>query len=148
MVRAGEMQLSLGSLDKALHFADQSLDIDPHEPRAWALRAHVEQNAGQFEQALADFHRALEFNHDDRQLLFETAELYRQLNRPQRALSTLTCLCETYAAGRGAATGVVSARPVAERLGKKRRRRRRVRLGAGPRPDHAGVARAPGRLRN
>ena len=35
MVRAGEMQLSLGSLDKALHFADQSLDIDPHEPRAW-----------------------------------------------------------------------------------------------------------------
>jgi tetratricopeptide (TPR) repeat protein len=99
MVRAGEMQLSLGSLDKALHFADQSLDIDPHEPRAWALRAHVEQNAGQFEQALADFHRALEFNHDDRQLLFETAELYRQLNRPQRALSTLTCLCETYAPG-------------------------------------------------
>jgi tetratricopeptide (TPR) repeat protein len=99
LARAGEMQLALNALDKALHLADQALDLDPHEPRAWALRAHIEQTTGQFEQSLADFHRALEFNRDDRQLLYETAELYRQLNRPQRAMSTLTSLCDTYAPG-------------------------------------------------
>jgi tetratricopeptide (TPR) repeat protein len=97
--RAGEMQLALNALDKALRLADQAIDIDPHDSRAWALRAHIEQTTGQFEQALGDLHRALEFNHDDRQLLLETAELYRQLNRPQRALATLTSLCDTYAPG-------------------------------------------------
>jgi tetratricopeptide (TPR) repeat protein len=54
---------------------------------------------GQYDQALADFHRALEFNRDDRQLLLEVAELYRRLNRPQQALSALTSLCETFAPG-------------------------------------------------
>ena len=96
---AGEMQWSLNAPDKALRLADQALDIDPHDPRAWALRAHVAQTTGHFEQAVADFHRALEFNHDDRRLLCETAELYRQMNQPQRALSTLTSLCDTYAPG-------------------------------------------------
>ena len=93
------MQLSLNALDKALRLADQAIDIDPHDSRAWALRAHIEQTTGQFELALGDLHRALEFNHVDRQLLLETAELYRQLNRPQRALATLTSLCDTYAPG-------------------------------------------------
>ncbi|HEY2882932.1 MAG TPA: tetratricopeptide repeat protein [Pirellulales bacterium] len=98
-VRTGEMALAMGRFDDARRLANQTLDLNLNEPRAWALRGRVEQAAGQFEPALADFHRSLEFSHDDRQLLFETAELYRKLNRPQRSLSTLISLCETYGPG-------------------------------------------------
>ncbi|HTQ38767.1 MAG TPA: tetratricopeptide repeat protein [Pirellulales bacterium] len=95
-VRLGEMDLAIGKSSEALRMADQTLDLTPDNSSAWALRGRAEQAGGQYEQALADFDRALEFCHDDRQLLLQTAELYRQLNRPQRALSTLTSLCETY----------------------------------------------------
>jgi tetratricopeptide (TPR) repeat protein len=95
-VRAGEIQLSLGRLDDAKQMANQVLDLTPSEPRAWALRARVEKAAGDYDRALADFHHALQYHRDDRDVLLETAELYRLLNRPQRALSTLTCLRETY----------------------------------------------------
>jgi tetratricopeptide (TPR) repeat protein len=99
MVRAGQMQLALGQLDESRTLADRALDLNPQSSEAWALRARVEAANGQAEQALADFHRALEFAPKDRELLFETAETYRQLNRPQRALSTLITLRETYAPG-------------------------------------------------
>jgi tetratricopeptide (TPR) repeat protein len=95
-VRMGEMDLSLGKLDDARRLADQALDLTPNDPHAWALIGHVEQATANYDQALADYHRSLEFSHDNRQLLLETAELYRRVNRPQRALSTLTSLCETY----------------------------------------------------
>ena len=95
-VRFGEMHLALGHIDEAQKMADQALDETPNDPRAWALRGRVAEATAQYDQALADFDRSLEFCHDDRQLLLETAEVYRRLNRPQRALSTLTSLCETY----------------------------------------------------
>jgi tetratricopeptide (TPR) repeat protein len=95
-VRAGEMQLAMGRRDDALHMADQVLDQNPAEPRAWALRGRTYKAQGDYDRALADFHRALEFNRDDRAVLLETAELYRTVNRPQRALNTLTRLRETY----------------------------------------------------
>jgi tetratricopeptide (TPR) repeat protein len=95
-LRWGEMNFALGNIDDARRMADQALDLTPNDPRAWALRGRLAGSTGQYDQALADFDRSLEFCHDDRQLLLETAELYRRLNRPQRALSTLTSLCETY----------------------------------------------------
>ena len=51
---------------------------------------------GRDEDALADFHKALAIVPDDRQVLLATAEVYRRLNRPQRALATLGILGETY----------------------------------------------------
>ena len=50
-------------------------------------------------QALADFHRALGYAPDDRQVLLELAELYRELNEPQRALAILHTLAEGYSPG-------------------------------------------------
>jgi hypothetical protein len=95
-VRLGEMNLAMNKPGEARKMAEHVLDLTPNDASAWAVRARAEEAAGQYEQALADFDRALEYSHDDRPLLLETAELYRQLNRPQRALSTLTSLCETY----------------------------------------------------
>ena len=95
-IRAGEMQLAMGRLDDARHMADQVLDQNPAEPRAWTLRGRIFQSLGEPDRALADYHRALEFRRDDRETLLATAELYRTLNKPQRALATLTRLRESY----------------------------------------------------
>jgi tetratricopeptide (TPR) repeat protein len=51
---------------------------------------------GRDEEALADLHRGLALAADDRDLLLDTAEVYRRLDRPQRALATLAILGETY----------------------------------------------------
>jgi tetratricopeptide (TPR) repeat protein len=66
---------------------------------AWALRARIAVVDGQLDAALADFHRALEEQPADRALFFETAEVYRRLNRPQRALATLAMARESYQIG-------------------------------------------------
>src|SRR4051812_36708240 len=95
-IRAGEMQLAMGRLDDARRMADQVLDQNPAEPRAWTLRGRIFQSLGDSDRALADYHRALEFRRDDRDTLLATAELYRTLNKPQRALATLMRLRETY----------------------------------------------------
>jgi tetratricopeptide (TPR) repeat protein len=98
-VRLGEMNLAMNRIDDARKKAEQVLDLTPNEATAWALHARAEQASGDYPRALSDFHRALEFSPGDRQLLLETAELYRRMNQPQRALSTLTNLCETYGPG-------------------------------------------------
>lgn len=98
-VRAGEMQLALGQVDDARRMANRVLDLTPNDGGAWALRGRVKEAAGELDGALADLNRALEFRRDDRELLYDTAEVYRRLNRPQRALSTLVALRDTYGPG-------------------------------------------------
>jgi tetratricopeptide (TPR) repeat protein len=51
---------------------------------------------GQAEQALADLHRGLAIAPEDRRILLDTADAYRRLDRPQRALATLAILGEQY----------------------------------------------------
>jgi tetratricopeptide (TPR) repeat protein len=98
-IRAGQMQLALGHAAEACALADQALDLDPQSAEGWTLRGRVALAENHPDEALANFHRALEYAPKDRELLLETAEVYRQLNRPQRALSTLVSLRETYAPG-------------------------------------------------
>ncbi len=97
--RLSEMHLLVGELDQARESAQQALDLDPKLPSAWEIRGRVMQAAGQPQEALADFHRALGYAPQDRQILLEIAELYRQLNRPQQALATLHSLADTYSPG-------------------------------------------------
>ena len=52
--------------------------------------------AGDLRQALADYQRALGYVPYDQHVLLEVAELYRQMNQPQRALETLQNLADTY----------------------------------------------------
>lgn len=99
VVRAGEMYLEMGRVEDARLRANQAVDAAPQLASGWALRGRVQQATGEIEGALADMHRALRYQRDDPQLLLETAELYRQLNRPARALCTLQTLKDTYAPG-------------------------------------------------
>lgn len=95
-VQSGEMHLDLGLFDDADRLAREAVRLAPGSASAWHLRGRVALARGQAEPALADFHRALAINADDRGVLIDTAEAYRRLDRPQRALATLAILGETY----------------------------------------------------
>ncbi len=98
-VRLAEMQLALGQMEPARQTAEAALDLNPRLSAAWAIRGRVMRAAGQLPQALADYHRCLAYAPDDRQVLLEIAQLYRQLGQPQRALAALHRLVDTYSPG-------------------------------------------------
>ena len=98
-VRLAEMQLADNQIEPARQNAEQALALDPKLPGAWAIRGGVLRAAGQPQQALADYLRALGYAPSDRTILLEIAELHRQLNQPDRALHTLQTLADTYSPG-------------------------------------------------
>ena len=98
-VRAGEMLLELGKPDEALRRADQAIALDAKSASAWALHGRAVQATSDAPRALADFQRALGYHHDDRQALLQTAEMYRQQGKPQRALVAIQSLLDTYGPG-------------------------------------------------
>jgi tetratricopeptide (TPR) repeat protein len=97
--RLAEMYAATGQVERARQSAERAITLDPKLPAAWAGRAAAMQAAGQPQQALADQLRALGYAPGDRAILMQVAELYRQLNQPERALQTLQNLSETYSPG-------------------------------------------------
>ena len=97
--RLGEMYLAAGQLEPAWKNAERAIDLDPRSAGAWAIRGGVRRAAGQPDEALACYLRALGYAPKDRAILLEVASLYRQQNRPERALQTLQSLAETYSPG-------------------------------------------------
>jgi len=95
-IEAGGMYLELGLFDEADRLAREAVHLAPRNAEAWHLRGQVALARGQPEPALADFHRSLALAPEDRGTLLDTAEAYRRLDRPQRALATLAILGETY----------------------------------------------------
>jgi len=92
----GRMTMELGLLDDADRLASAALRAAPQSADAWHLQGQVALARGRDEAALADFHHGLAIAPDDRGLLLDTAEVYRRLGRPRRALSTLAALGESY----------------------------------------------------
>jgi tetratricopeptide (TPR) repeat protein len=97
--RLAEMYLAAGQPERAWRTADLAMDLDPKLPSVWAIRGGVMQAAGQPREALNDYLRALSYVPNDREILMQVAETYRQLNQPERALQTLQTLAETYSSG-------------------------------------------------
>ena len=96
-IDGGRMYMELGLLDDADRLSREAVRVAPRSDKAWRLHGQVALARGRPEEALADFHRALAIAPDDRDLILDTAEVYRRLGRPQRALATLAILGETYA---------------------------------------------------
>lgn len=99
VVRSGEMLLGMGVADRALERADQAIALDSTLASAWALRGCVYRYRGEYDRALADMHQALRYNPNATDVLLDTAELQYQLGRPQRCLTTLQNLLESYPPG-------------------------------------------------
>jgi tetratricopeptide (TPR) repeat protein len=97
--RLAEMYLASDQAEKAWHAADQALDLDPKLSQPWAVRGGVMRAAGHPREALSDYLRALSYAPNDREILAQVAQSYRQLNQPDRALQTLQTLAETYTSG-------------------------------------------------
>ena len=95
-IDGGRMYMELGLLEDADRLARDAVRMAPRSADAWRLRGQVAMARGQADQALADFHHALAIAPDDRESLRDTAEAYRRLGRPQRALATLAVLGEQY----------------------------------------------------
>ena len=95
-IDGGRMYMELGLLEDADRLARDAVRMAPRSADAWRLRGQVAMARGQAEQALAEYHRALALAPDDRAALRDTAEAYRRLGRPQRALATLAILGEQY----------------------------------------------------
>jgi tetratricopeptide (TPR) repeat protein len=95
-IDGGRMYMELGLLDDADRLSREAVRVAPRSEKAWRLHGQVALARGRPEEALADYHRALAFAPDDRDLILETAEIYRRLGRPQRALATLAILGESY----------------------------------------------------
>jgi tetratricopeptide (TPR) repeat protein len=98
-LEGGRMYLELGLFADADRLAREAVRLAPRSGEAWHLQGRVAMARGQFEAALADFHRGLACQPDDRSLLRDTAEAYLRLDRPRRALATLAILSEGYGPG-------------------------------------------------
>jgi tetratricopeptide (TPR) repeat protein len=95
-IAGGRMYLELGLFDDAERLSGTAVRLAPRSADAWHLRGQLALARGQAEAALADLHKALAIEPGDRDVLLDTAEAYRRLGRPQRALATLAILGESY----------------------------------------------------
>ena len=98
-VRAGEMYLAMGNLPQARQAADQALQLDSKLASAWALRGSISLSAGELREALTDYQRALGYAPNHQPVLLNLAETYRRLGQPERALTALENLIDTYPPG-------------------------------------------------
>lgn len=117
-IDGGRMHLELGLFDDAERLARDAVRLAPRSAAAWHLRGQVSLARGQAEPALADFHRALAIEPHDRGALLDAADAYQRLDRPQRALSTLAVLGETYGPDQPPATVLVMEALAQEALGR------------------------------
>jgi len=81
------------------HHANRALAYSNQSADAYAIRARILNLRGRPDEALTDFHRALSCDPENREIMYETAELYRRMNRPGQALAMLQNLAETYQPG-------------------------------------------------
>jgi tetratricopeptide (TPR) repeat protein len=87
--RLGRMYLELGHLEEADRHSRWALESKRDSAEAWALRGDCLKAAGQHEDALAAYHRALALQPDYPHVQLQAAEIYGQQRRFDRLLATL-----------------------------------------------------------
>jgi Flp pilus assembly protein TadD len=99
VLQYGQMQLDLGNVDDAWRAANRGLQLDPQLADAWRLRGRALRATGQLQGALANYQRGLALASSDRQLLWELAEVYQQMNQPERALVAVQSMLDLHSPG-------------------------------------------------
>lgn len=98
-VRASEMLLESGRAEEAAKLADQAVKLNSSLAEAWAVRGRARARLGKFEQAQANFQRALLLSPNSSRVLMDSAQLYSDQGENERALATLHRLIDTYPPG-------------------------------------------------
>jgi len=96
VVRLGELYLAQGDAVRAWQQAERAIEANRQLPCAWALRGDVRRFEGNLQEALAEYHRSLSFEGHCPHVQLALAAIYREQNRPRRALSTLDALASHY----------------------------------------------------
>ena len=99
VVRAGEMLLETGAIDRALQRAQEAIALDSTLAGSWALRGRVERQRGHLKRALADLQQASRFAPHQTDILLQVAEVQYEMGRPQRCLTMLHRLLDIYPPG-------------------------------------------------
>jgi Tfp pilus assembly protein PilF len=97
-VELGELYLQTKRLLQAREQADLALNANRRLAGAWSLRGRVEAELGQLEQARTSLHRALAHDHELSDVSFRLAQIYFELDQPQRSLAVLDNLTRRYTA--------------------------------------------------
>lgn len=87
--RLGRMYLELGRLEEADSHSLWALELNRDSAEAWALRGDCLQAAGEMDDALAAYHRALAIQPDYPAVQLQAAEIYLTQHRFDRLLATL-----------------------------------------------------------
>lgn len=95
-----EKLLHEGQPVSALNFAEKVIELAPNRADGWALRGNVFWQLGKTEDALADYHKALHYAPDDRDLLWQMAILENQAGLYDRSLATWQRLGRLYPGNR------------------------------------------------
>lgn len=97
--KMAEYQLAEGNVDEARKWIEEALDHHPEDSETWFVRGKLLERQGDLQGALANYQRSLGLIPNQTEALLEVAELYRRMNEPRRALSTLATLREAYPPG-------------------------------------------------
>jgi tetratricopeptide (TPR) repeat protein len=98
-VMLAEMRLAMNDRRGARQHAEYAIGMDPGSAAAWVARARVSLVENDDRGALDDYHHALGLAPDDHGTRLAVAEVYRRMNQPQRALSMLQGLADSYTPG-------------------------------------------------
>lgn len=89
IVQLGEIYLTRGDVELAERLAAEALSKNSQLASAWVLQGRVLERSGDFDNALARYHKALSLQGHDEDVQIMIAKIYRFQGRPLRAYSTL-----------------------------------------------------------
>ena len=95
-VRLGEMYLAQGQTDQAWEQVEAAIESQRKLASAWALRGDILRKQRRLEEAVVNYHRALSSQPQYGHVQLAVAAVYREMNRPRRALATLEVLATQY----------------------------------------------------
>ena len=115
-----EKLLETDQTASALHYADKVVALAPRRHEGWELRAMLNQRVGKKEDALADYHRALQLAPNDKELIKNLALFESELGDDRAALAVWEDLGRLYPGQSEPAEILCGKAEVCRRLGRGR----------------------------
>jgi tetratricopeptide (TPR) repeat protein len=89
LFRIGEEAAAEGETDKALHFIEKVLSINPKHAEAWNIKGNCLDRKGSCEDALSSYDTAIKLDPTNADYLFNKAETLEKMGRLSEAKTTM-----------------------------------------------------------